>query len=174
MNRRSVFLLAGISFWATYASAETSYEYAPVLESRPVYQLIAIEAPVEQCWEEEVAVERYAGYEGSNTPVLLSTVIGGAIGNAVGNGKSNKRVGAVVGALLGHSVGRDIVRSRNQGVIRDVELVQRCETAYEQAGEERLVGYQVTYLYNGEEYSVRTDADPGDQIRLRVSVQPEI
>ena len=55
---------------------------------------------MEQCWEEEVAVERYATYEGSNTPVLLSTVIGGAIGNAVGNGKSNKRVGAVVGALL--------------------------------------------------------------------------
>ena len=173
MNRRLVFLLAGISFWATYASAETSYEYAPVLESQPVYQLIAIEEPVEQCWEEEVAVERYAGYEGSNTPVLLSTVIGGAIGNAVGNGKSNKRVGAVVGALLGHSVGRDIVR-RNQGVIRDVELVQRCETAYEQVEEERLVGYQVTYLYNGDEYSVRTDTDPGDQIRLRVSVQPEI
>lgn len=173
MNRRSVYLLAGISFWAARASAETSYEYAPVLESRPVYQLIAIEEPVEQCWEEEVAVERYAAYEGSNTPVLLSTVIGGAIGNAVGNGKSNKRVGAVVGALLGHSVGRDIVR-RNQGVIREVELVQRCETAYEQVEEERLVGYQVTYLYNGDEYSVRTDTDPGDQIRLRVSVQPEI
>ena len=76
MNRRSVYLLAGISFWAACASAETSYEYAPVLESRPVYQLIAIEKPVEQCWEEEVAVERYAAYEGSNTPVLLSTVIG--------------------------------------------------------------------------------------------------
>ena len=59
-------------------------------------------------------------------------------------------------------------------MIRDIERVQRCEMAYELVEEERLVGYQVTYLYNGDEYSVRTETDPGDQIRLRVSVQPEI
>ena len=54
----------------------------------------------------------------------------------------------------------------------EYQTVQRCETVYQQHEEERLVGYQVTYLFNGEEYSVRTTTDPGDEIRVRVSVQP--
>ena len=49
---------------------------------------------------------------------------------------------------------------------------QRCETVYQQHEEERLVGYQVTYLYNSEEYSLRTNTDSGDEIRVTVSVQP--
>jgi len=73
---------------------------------------------------------------------------------------------------LGHSIGRDIVRGNNQSSHRQYEVVQRCQTVYEQHEEERLIGYQVTYLYNGEERSIRTDSDPGDQIRLRVNVQP--
>jgi len=30
----------------------------------------------------------------------------------------------------------------------------------------------VTYNYNGQDYTVRADRDPGDKIRVRVSVQP--
>ncbi len=74
--------------------------------------------------------------------------------------------------MLGHSIGRDIIRNNNQSGIREYQTVQRCNTVYRQHEEERLVGYDVTYLYNGEEYSVRTDSDPGDQIRIRISVQP--
>lgn len=152
--------------------AETSFETAQVLESLPVYQEVEVSTPQEQCWEEEVEVERYADRGGSNTPVLVSTLIGGAIGNAVGHNKSNQRVGAVLGAMLGHSIGRDIIRGKEQGAVRDYQTVQRCKTVYQQHTEERLVGYQVTYLYNGEEFSVRTDSDPGGEIRVRVSVEP--
>lgn len=152
--------------------AETNYEYAPVVESRPIYQVVEVSTPQEQCWEEEVAVDYRRRNEGSSTPVIVSTILGGAIGNAVGHNKSNKRVGAVLGAVLGHSIGRDIVRSNSQSGTRQYEVVQRCQTVYEEHEEERLIGYQVTYLYNGEERSIRTDSDPGDQIRLRVNVQP--
>ena len=175
MNRVSLLVAGCASFMAASGNAQTTYEYGDVIEARPIYQIVEISEPIEQCWEEEIAVDRYPSRRGdSRTPVLVSTIIGGAIGNAVGNGKSNKRVGAVVGALLGNSIGRDIVRERNRDnyVVRDFETVQRCETAYEQFEEERLVGYRVTYLYNGEEYSVRTDTDPGERIRLRVSIQP--
>lgn len=55
---------------------------------------------------------------------------------------------------------------------REYQTVQRCETVYQQHEEERLAGYQVTYLYNGQEYSVRTNTDPGEEIRVRVSIQP--
>jgi len=170
MSRITIVTLA-LSFLGSSALAETSFEYAEVLESRPVYQVVEVSTPQEQCWEEEIAVDRRRGND-SSTPVIVSTILGGAIGNAVGHNKSNKRVGTVLGAVLGHSIGRDIVRGNNQSSHRQYEVVQRCQTVYEQHEEERLIGYQVTYLYNGEERSIRTDSDPGDQIRLRVNVQP--
>lgn len=154
------------------AVAETSYEYAPVLEARPLYQVVEVSTPQQQCWEEEQIVDYPRRRQTSNTPVIVSTILGGALGNAVGSNKSNKRVGAVLGAVLGHSIGRDIVRSNSRSSSRQYEVVQRCETVYQQHQEERLIGYQVTYLYNGEERSIRTDSDPGDQIRLRINVQP--
>lgn len=162
----------GIGLTTAGALAETSYVMAPVIEANPVYQVVEVSSPQEQCWEEQIAVDHYSRRNTSGTPVLVSTLIGGAIGNAVGHNKSNKRVGAVLGAMLGHSIGRDIMRQSSQPAYREYDTVQRCETVYRQHKEERLVGYQVTYLYNGEEYSVRTKSDPGDEIQVRVSVQP--
>lgn len=152
------------------ASAASSYEYADVIEAQPIYQTIEISEPREECWNEEVQ-RRHSRTE-SRTPALLGTIIGGAIGNSVGHGKSNRRIGTVVGAVLGHSIGRDIVanNSRDSGV--HYETVRHCETVYEYREEERLVGYNVRYLYNDEEYSTRMDKDPGDQLRVRVNVQP--
>ena len=165
-------IVIGLAFGSFTVQAQTSFETAQVLESRPVYQIVEISVPQEQCWEEEIAIDRYSDRYPSRTPVLLSTVIGSAIGNALGHGRSNKQVGAVVGAVLGHSIGRDIMQRRTQPTSRQYETVQRCETVYQQTQEERLVGYQVTYLFNGEKFSVRTKSDPGAEIRLRVTVQP--
>ena len=151
--------------------ANTRYEYADVIEATPVYQTIEVSVPREECWNEEIVSHRRSRSE-SHTPALLGTIIGGALGNAVGHGKSNKRVGTVVGAVLGHSIGRDIVASNNRGRVTEYETVRQCETVYEYHEEERLVGYQVRYRYNNEDYSVRMDDDPGQQVRVRVNVQP--
>jgi len=173
MKLRNCYPIVALSLLLPSAAlAETNYEYAAVVEARPVYQVVEVQVPQEQCWEEDVAVDRQRRSSNSNTGVLLSTIIGGAIGNAVGHNKSNRRVGTVVGAVLGHSVGRDIIRSNSQPAVREYQKVQRCETVYDEVQEERLVGYDVTYLYQGEERSIRTSEDPGEQIRLRVDVQP--
>ncbi|GJM14544.1 MAG: hypothetical protein DHS20C12_29470 [Pseudohongiella sp.] len=165
-------LSGGIALLTLPLMAETDYKYAEVVESTPIYQIVEVQVPQEQCWEEEIVVDRPGRSRDGNTGVLLSTIIGGAIGNAVGNGKSNRRVGTVVGAVLGHSVGRDIIRANRDPDIREYQTVQRCQTVYDEVQEERLVGYNVTYLYNGEEHSIRTETDPGEQIRLRVSIEP--
>ncbi|MEX0962617.1 MAG: glycine zipper 2TM domain-containing protein [Pseudohongiellaceae bacterium] len=171
MKTRLIGTLVVLGLVSSSVLAETSYETAPVLESRAIYEIVEISRPQEQCWEEETAVDRYRG-GGSKTPVILSTILGGAIGNAVGHNKSNQRVGAVLGAVLGHSIGRDIMRRNERPSGRVYHTIQRCETVYQQHEEERLVGYQVTYLYNGSEYSVRSNTDPGAEIRVRVNVQP--
>jgi uncharacterized protein YcfJ len=160
------------SVFSLNVSAQTSYEYAEVLNSTPIYRVFEVSEPREQCWEEERVVDRGDRRGNSSTPVIVSTILGGAIGNAVGNNKSSQRVGAVLGAVLGHSIGRDIVRSKNGRNPQVVETVERCETVYEEVQEERLIGYQVTYLYQGEERSVRANSDPGEQIRVRISVEP--
>lgn len=164
-------VMAVFCLLAVHAQAETSYAYARVIESRPIYQIVEVSAPYDECWSEEVPVRSHQHAQ-SRTPAIIGTIIGGAIGNAVGHNKSNKRVGTVVGAVLGHSIGRDIV-SGNRGNRHDsYQVVQRCETAYDYREEERLVGYQVRYRFHGEEYSVRMDEDPGDEVRVRVNVQP--
>lgn len=155
---------------ATSAFADTRYEYADVIQSEPIYQTVEISEPHQECWNEDV--QRRHRNSQSRTPALLGTIIGGAIGNSVGHGKSNRRIGTVVGAVLGHSIGRDIVaaNSREDGV--HYETVKHCETVFEYREEQRLVGYDVRYLYNNEEYSTRMDTDPGEQLRVRVKVQP--
>jgi uncharacterized protein YcfJ len=153
------------------ALAQSQYVYAEVIETRPVYQALTVASPREECWEEEVRV-RDSRHNQSRTPVLISTIIGGALGNAVGNNKSSQRVGTVVGAVLGHSVGRDIVRANSHPQAARYQTVQHCETVTHYHEEERLMGYQVRYRYNGEEFTVRADQDPGDRIRLRVSHDP--
>lgn len=157
--------------FATPVLANTRYEYADVIESTPVYHTVEVSVPREECWNEEIVSHRSMRSE-SRTPALLGTIIGGALGNAVGHGKSNKRVGAVVGAVLGHSIGRDIVAANGRGRVTEYETVRQCETVYQYHEEERLVGYQVRYRYNNEDYSVRMDDDPGQQVRVRVNVQP--
>ena len=172
MNTKLIGAVVTLGLVSSQAFAETSYATAAVLESRAIYELVEISTPQEQCWEEEAEVERYRTAGGSRTPVLVSTILGGAIGNAVGHNKSNQRVGAVIGAMLGHSIGRDIMRRNERSSSVEYQTVQRCETVYQQYEEERLVGYRVTYLFNGEEYSVRTKSDPGEEIRVRIDVQP--
>jgi uncharacterized protein YcfJ len=162
---------AGSLLVSVPAFAQTQYVYAEVLETRPVYQAVTVASPREECWQEEVRV-RESRHNESRTPVLISTVIGGALGNAVGNNKSSQRVGTVVGAVLGHSVGRDIVRANNHPQPARYQTVQHCETVTRYSEEERLMGYQVRYRYNGQEFTVRADQDPGDRIRLRVSHDP--
>ena len=156
---------------ATPSFADTRYEYAEVVESQPVYKTVEISIPREECWNEEVAYSARTRSD-SHTPAILGTIIGGALGNAVGHGKSNKRVGTVVGAVLGHSIGRDIVANNSRDKEVRYETVRQCETVYEYREEERLVGYQVVYRYNDEDYSVRMDNDPGEQVRIKVNIQP--
>ena len=152
-------------------SAQQSYEMVAVVSAQPVYQLAQIETPQERCVEERVLVDR-AKRQSSDTPIIVSTIIGGAIGNAVGNNKSSKRVGAVLCAVLGNSVGRDIARQSQSSDTRQYQIVERCETVFVSHEEERLLGYDVIYLFNEQQYSVRMAQDPGSQMKVRVDVQP--
>jgi len=174
MNVLSVFTASALGLaLSASVQASTTFDEAPVLSSTPVYHLIETRAPRQECWEEDVVHEVRNDRNRSATPGLVGALIGGALGNAVGNHKSNKRVGTVVGAILGGSLASDISRARrSDGDDYYVETRERCRTTYTNIQEEKLVGYDVSYSYNGSRHTVRMPEDPGASVRVRVDVEP--
>lgn len=155
------------------AQAQTSYHEAAVLESIPIYRVVETSVPTRQCREEEVVRSSSRHHYRSRTPGLLGAVIGGAIGHSLGHHSTSQKVGTVVGAMLGGSIARDIQEANHAPAVR-LETVERCETVYHYEQEEKLVGYDVLYRYNGEDYKVRMPSDPGATVRVRVNVEPVI
>jgi uncharacterized protein YcfJ len=143
-----------------------------VISSTPIYRIVETTTPRRECWEEEVARTERRSRNDSATPEILGAVLGGALGNAVGHSKRNRQVGTVVGAVLGGSIAHDISTNRRGDEVVYMDTVERCRTVSATHQEEKLVGYDVRYSYNGFEQMVRMDRDPGDTVRVRVNVEP--
>lgn len=163
------------SAWANdrYPSNNRHTDYGRVLEVEPIIETQQRRTPREVCWDQQVRHPGGYSEDESYTGTLLGGVIGGALGNALGNKKRNKQIGAVVGAVLGASIGHDV----SQGQRRRYEdpyytTERRCKTDYDVEYHDKVVGYWVTYKYQGREYCVRTNKHPGKRIPLQVSVVP--
>jgi len=50
----------------------------------------------------------------------------------------------------------------------------RCYTIERERSIERIDGYQVTYLYNGQQLSKRLSYDPGSKLRIQVHARPQV
>ena len=50
----------------------------------------------------------------------------------------------------------------------------RCYTIERERLIERIDGYQVTYLYNGQELTKRLSYDPGSKLRIQVQARPQV
>ena len=132
-----------------------SYGYAQVLRVEPAYEASASQP---RC------VERRGGGNATGGAVI-GAIIGGALGNQVGKGDGRKAAtvaGAVAGGAIGHSIGK------NNASATTVD----CPSGYAQA-ERRIAGYDVEYSYKGEKYMSRLPYDPGNHLRVRVSVTPD-
>lgn len=146
-------------------------DFAKVTRAEPIYHTIKHEIPERSCWMET----RYEAVDGhqSYTPVVLGTLIGGALGNELGHNTSNKKVGAVVGGALGATLARDWSHaSRGKHSTSRPVSEEVCETQYRTEYEERIVGYNVTYRYQGQVYHTRTDEHPGKRLPVAVQVTP--
>ncbi len=172
-----------------------NYDYATVIDAQPIFKTIRVQTPKKECWQEEVAYNNYdRGHDSrydrgdyrhdgqrrnSGVSTVVGGVIGGAIGNAVGHSKKNKKVGTIVGVILGSTLGnaygsRKQYKQDHHGAANSVSygVEERCETVQVTQIEEKIVGYNVRYRYNNATYSTRMHTDPGDTIRVQVSVLP--
>lgn len=133
---------------------DTRADYARVIESRPVYA-----DNREVCWNKRDA--RYEPRPDRDNRVGAGTAIGavagGVIGHQVGSGRGND-VATIGGALLGGLIGHNVEKNRNDDH-PDFDF-NDCRTM---AGRD-LQGYDVRYVYNGQEYTTRMSADPGRRL----------
>ncbi len=117
---------------------------------------------------------------GSETGRTMATVLGGiagaVLGSKVGNG-SGRYVGTAVGSMVGGMAGRSIYDSSQRNRQAQTGTVRVCDpepvNGRYYGSDERVDGYDVTYEYAGRTYRTRTSYNPGDRIRVRVSVTPE-
>ncbi len=160
---------------ATFADRrQAQIDYADVLDVQPIVKTFEDRTPIESCWTERVRNERHhSARHGSATSTITGGIIGGAIGNAVGHSKRNKQVGAAVGALLGAAIGHDIGHKHRPARTEVYYTNERyCETHYEVSYRDETVGYWVTYEYQGRQHRTQMNRDPGERMRVRVTVEP--
>lgn len=149
-----------ISALCCAATGVGATEYAPVVSSTPV--LASVPVAQRQCYDEPVAYPQRSSGGGA----LLGAVIGAAVGNSVGIG-AGRAAATGIGMIAGAAIGD---RVEAEGSPPVATTAQRCRnvTRYEQ----RTVGYDVVYDYQGARRSVRMANDPGPQVALEVNVTP--
>jgi uncharacterized protein YcfJ len=145
--------------------ANTHYGWADVLRVDPVYGVARTEVPRQECYDEPV-VRREGGNTAAGT--VLGAVIGGVLGNTVGKGDGRKAA-TVAGAVAGGAVGHGVA---GRGAREYDDTVTRCRQVSSVSEQRRLMGYDVEYRYHGDVYVSRLNYDPGERLRVRVSVAP--
>jgi uncharacterized protein YcfJ len=159
------------------------YDYARVVDVDPIVRHVRVTTPKRECWTETRYEEvRHGGYDprrGAAGSMILGGIIGAAVGNQIGRG-DGRRAATVAGAVIGSAIGHDAAdrrNARNAGPVytetRPYET-ERCEVRYDESYEERIDGYRVTYEYAGRRQTTQLPYDPGDRIRVRVDVRPEV
>lgn len=158
--------LSGAAPGATPAAP--SAQYAKVVSVTPVRQ--ATKVPKQVCREETVT-QAPSRDQHNVVGTAIGAVAGGLLGNQIGGGKG-KTLATVAGAVGGGYAGNRIEEHRRQANTTS-SVQQHCETI-EVAGPDKIVGYDVAYVYNGVTRTVRMDHDPGDRVQVQqdVSVVP--
>lgn len=167
----SSMLSLGMVFSAT-ALAQPAYDWARVVRVEPVVVYQQVPVTERFCERQPVTVvERRRSDD--RAPAILGAIVGGAIGNHFGRG-DGRDAATAAGALLGYHAVRDSQRRQDRyyGGTRYVEYRDVCRNETFYRTEERIVGYDVTYRYNGRLYTTRMDHHPGDRIRVVADVRP--
>ena len=161
----------------------SDYDYARVTHVEPRYRQVRISVPRQQCYSETRYVPDERAYRGERPAaggMILGGLIGAVIGHQIGNGYE-RGIGTVAGAVIGSAIGHEAAQRSAGGPEygdygdhggRQVEG-ERCVTRYSDSVEQRIDGYRVSYVYNDRNYQTDLPYDPGERVRVRVTLSPE-
>ena len=150
------------------------YEYARVVDVRPIFREVRVSNPIRECWDEPVYHTEHRPRKSAGG-MLAGGLIGGIIGHQIGKGRANK-VATAVGTILGAKIGHDAVNGHidhtpSRQVVGYDEV---CKTRHQVSYEEVVDSYEVTYKYRGNRYHLEMPYDPGKRIKMRIQFTPVI
>lgn len=162
---KATITLACLGAWAS-AQAVDFDDYARVVSVSP--QVEQVNQPVQECRNEYVQTpqRQSRGVGGS----IVGGLAGGILGNQVGGG-SGRTAATAVGAIAGAIVG-DRIENSDNNVASEPQQVRHCRTV--DNWQTRTNGYAVTYEYRGHTYTSVMPYDPGERLKLRVSISPRM
>jgi uncharacterized protein YcfJ len=163
-STRISLLLAASTMLVGGAGAAQFTDQADVTSVRGVYDT----SSRTHCWvDREQVVDR--DRSDVNVPgAIVGGIVGGVLGHQVGGGRGRDIAtagGAVAGAAIGANAGRD---DRGDRVYE--RQVERCQ---EVPASGRPAYWDVQYTYGGQVFNTQLNYEPGPQIPVRVSVDPQ-
>ena len=146
------------------AAADNGIRYAKVISVDPVRE--SMNNPHQVCRDEVVSHTAPPKDQHRLIGTAIGAVAGGLLGNQVGGGRG-KTLATVAGAVGGGYAGNRIEASRQQGQVTS-SVQRRCETVNNTSN--KIIGYDVRYVFNGVTRTVRMDHDPGDRVQVQEGV----
>jgi uncharacterized protein YcfJ len=173
MNLQAKLLISALGLGALPLVHAAEFEdFARVVRVQP--RVEQVRQPREECRTEYVQVPVQQQAQGRSAGgSIIGGIAGALIGNQVGGG-SGRTAATAAGAIAGAIAGD---RMENNGRVVDQpqqvqeQAVRQCRMV--DSWESRTTGYEVTYDYRGHTYTSIMARDPGQRVRLRVSVEPE-
>lgn len=145
---------------ATAAHADIITDTAQVQSVNPVYQNISRQS----CQQVPVQVQGTSGERGMGGSIIGGIAGALLLGSQVGGGNGNKAAiaaGAITGTVVGDRV-------QNDGTAQ-AATVTRMETRCTSISTPQIIGYDVSYTYNGKSGTTRMLRDPGATIRVTIT-----
>jgi uncharacterized protein YcfJ len=166
MNLQAKLIVSALCFGALPLAQAADFEdFGRVVRVTP--QVEQVNRPRQECRTDYVQVpqqqERSAG--GS----IVGGIAGALLGSQVGSG-NGRTAAAAAGAIAGAVVGDRVDNQNAQPAGSQEQAVRQCRTV--DHWESRNNGYQVNYDYRGRNYTSIMSYDPGERVKLRVSVEP--
>ncbi len=182
-------LAAGMMLFATLSFAQSSrpapptqrddnahYTWADVLRVDPVYEDNgASSQPTLPCYEEQVPLRTPPPEDDSGKRTaggVIGAIVGGILGHTVGKGDGRKVAtagGVVAGAVVGSNVAANGEHEQAESPKYTIE--RRCPGGNDNS-QRHIVAYDVEYRYRADGYTSRLAYDPGDRLRVKVTVSP--
>ena len=159
-------LLLVLALGSSAALAGQYEDYARVRRVTPEYE--RINTPRQECRSEYIRGTG-RGTERSYGGSIIGGITGAIVGHQVGGG-SGKDAATALGAITGAIVG-DRMQNSSRFDDDDMREVRRCRNV--DNWDRRLAGYRVVYEYAGRQYTALMPNDPGREMRVRVSVDPD-
>lgn len=147
-------------------------ERVPVKTVEPIVRNEVTRGPVQNCSQVPVhrsnrqpsggAVGALSDSVFGSTGGLAGAVIGGVIGHQIGKGRGQD-LATGVGVIIGSQIGDKESQKESGG---DVVYQTRCTTEYRDHLIPTVVGYRVTFIYNGREETTVLNYNPGQYVTV--------